>query len=209
MSICYQSDLFGSMTRDAGLGDLRDARRTRLSAGAWVDALPNWLRGDHDVFERLAADVPWRADRRVMYDRTVEVPRLTCWFGEGEVLPHRILDEARAALSDRYLPELGEPLVTAGMCLYRDGQDSVAWHRDSLEGRHPRRTVVAIVSLGAPRTLSLRPVGGGSINRFQMAHGDLVVMGGTTQATWEHAVLKTAKESGPRISVQFRARGVF
>ena len=69
--------------------------------------------------------------------------------------------------------------------------------------------MVAILSLGAPRALSLRPVGGGDIVRVEVGHGDLLVMGGSCQRTWEHAVLKTARPVGPRISIQFRPKGVW
>ncbi len=68
--------------------------------------------------------------------------------------------------------------------------------------------MVAIVSLGAPRKLSLRPHGGGTSIGFDLGPGDLLVMGGSCQRTWEHAVLKTTKAIGARISVQFRPAGV-
>ncbi len=69
--------------------------------------------------------------------------------------------------------------------------------------------MVAILSLGSPRTLALRPRGGGvAALRYELGHGDLVVMGGSCQRTWEHAVPKTSGPAGPRISVQFRVRGV-
>ena len=68
--------------------------------------------------------------------------------------------------------------------------------------------MVAIVSVGATRTLALRPRGGGPSLRLPQQHGDLLVMGGSCQRTWEHAVPKTAVPTGPRISIQFRPRGV-
>jgi alkylated DNA repair dioxygenase AlkB len=69
--------------------------------------------------------------------------------------------------------------------------------------------MVAIVSLGTPRRLLLRPrAGGGPTLRFTLGHGDLLVMGGSCQRTWEHCVPKTNRPVGPRISVQFRPRGV-
>jgi alkylated DNA repair dioxygenase AlkB len=68
--------------------------------------------------------------------------------------------------------------------------------------------MVAIIVLGAPRALLLRPRGGGETIRHELGHGDLFVMGGSCQRTWEHAVPKTARPVGPRVSVQFRPRGV-
>ncbi|GLY82506.1 alpha-ketoglutarate-dependent dioxygenase AlkB [Actinoallomurus iriomotensis] len=183
-------------------------RRTVLDRGAWIDVRPGWVTGSDALFDRLAGSVPWRAERRHMYDRVVDVPRLLKFYGEDEELPEPILREARDALSAHYARELGEPFRTAGLCLYRDGADSVAWHGDRI-GRGSREdTMVAIVSIGAPRSLLLRPRGGGPTLRHDLGHGDLLVMGGSCQRTWEHAVPKTARPTGPRISIQFRPSGV-
>jgi alkylated DNA repair dioxygenase AlkB len=189
----------------ASLTSLGGLRRHPLSLGAWVDYLPGWVHGSDTVFDTLLRDLAWRAERREMYDREVDVPRLLCWFGDGEPLPHALLTQARDQLNAHYSDD---PFVTAGLCLYRDGRDSVAWHGDTI-GRGSRfDTMVAIVSFGSPRALLLRPRAGGSSLRFALGHGDLLVMGGSCQRTWEHAVPKTARPVGPRISVQFRPYGV-
>jgi alkylated DNA repair dioxygenase AlkB len=194
--------------RQAVPGSLDGVRRTHLGAGAWVDVLPGWLAGSDALFERLVARVPWQADRRPMYDKVVDVPRLQRFYDETEALPDPALAVAREALGAHYGPELGEPFRTIGLCWYRDGNDSVAWHGDTL-GRGARYdTMIAIVSVGAPRGLALRPRGGGAAVRYQLGHGDLLVMGGSCQRTWEHAVPKTRRPVGPRISIQFRPRGV-
>lgn len=189
------------------IGPLNPAR-TVLTRGAWVDVLPGWIAGSDDLFLRLQAEVPWRAEQREMYDTVVDVPRLVCSYGRGVTLPDALLTDARELLSDRYADELGERFETAGLCYYRDGSDSVAWHGDRIGRGRTENTMVAIVSLGAARRLSLRPRGGGEAIGFALGHGDLVVMGGSCQRTWEHAILKTARPVGPRISVQFRPRGV-
>jgi alkylated DNA repair dioxygenase AlkB len=183
-------------------------RRTRLRRGAWVDVRPNWVLGADEVLATLVGEVPWRAERREMYDRVVDVPRLVHTYGDGEPLPHPALTTMRSTLSDHYLPELREPFVTAGCCYYRDGRDSVAWHGDTIGRGSTEDTMVAIVSFGDPRRLQLRPRGGGASITFTMGHGDLLVMGGSCQRTWEHAVPKVA-HAGPRISVQFRPLNVF
>jgi alkylated DNA repair dioxygenase AlkB len=182
--------------------------RRHLTQGAWVDFGPGWLSGADELFLRLRDFVPWRAERREMYDRTVDVPRLVCSYGGNDALPDPVLGAIRDALNDRYAEELGEPFVTAGLCYYRDGRDSVAWHGDRIGRGRSEDTMVAIVSLGAERRLSLRPRGGGTSIGFPVGRGDLLVMGGTCQRTWDHAVLKTAKPVGPRISVQFRPLNV-
>jgi alkylated DNA repair dioxygenase AlkB len=182
--------------------------RVTLPGGAWIDVQRGWLSGSQELFDRLLSLVPWRAERRQMYDRAVDVPRLLCFYAEGAALPHPALDSARDALSDHYAAELGEPFRTSGLCLYRDGRDSVAWHGDTI-GRGSREdTMVAIVSLGSARPLLLRPRGGREAMRYQLGHGDLIVMGGSCQRTWEHAIPKSASVTGPRISVQFRPHDV-
>jgi alkylated DNA repair dioxygenase AlkB len=193
---------------EAGPRPLGSVQRTVLAHGAWIDLRPGWIAGADTLFERLAESVPWRAERRHMYDRVVDVPRLLCFYAEGEPLPDPVLDEARQALDEHYGPELGEPFRTAGLCLYRDGQDSVAWHGDTTGRGSSQDTMVAIVSLGAPRSLMLRPRGGGRALRHDVGHGDLLVMGGSCQRTWEHAIPKATRAAGPRISVQFRPRDV-
>jgi alkylated DNA repair dioxygenase AlkB len=198
-------DIFG----EAGPGPLGPSvRRSTLAGAAWIDVRRGWFSGADALFERLIDAVPWRAERRHMYDRVVDVPRLVSFYAEGESLPDPALDEIKRALDEHYGPELGEPFRTCGLCLYRDGSDSVAWHGDTTGRSSTQDTMVAIVSLGAPRALLLRPRGGGKALRHELGHGDLLVMGGSCQRTWEHSIPKTARAVGPRISVQFRPRDV-
>lgn len=209
MSGAFQGSLLdlGEDVRPAPLG--ATVERTVLTEGAWVDVRRGWIDGADLLFERLHANVPWRAERRPMYERVVDVPRLLCFYDEDDTLPDPALAVAKQALDEHYRGELGEPFRTAGLCLYRDGADSVAWHGDRIGRGSKHDTMVAIVSLGAPRALRLRPRGGGAPSlRFDVGHGDLLVMGGSCQRTWEHCVPKTARDVGPRISVQFRPRGV-
>ena len=209
MTVALQGSLFdvGEQVGPRPLGATLE--RLPLSDGAWVDVRRQWISGADALFERLAANVPWHAERRQMYERVVDVPRLLCFYDEGQPLPDPALVEAKAALDAHYGRELGEPFVTAGLCLYRDGRDSVAWHGDRIGRASREDTMVAIVSVGAPRALLLRPTGGGGATlRFELGHGDLIVMGGSCQRTWEHAVPKTARRVGPRISIQYRTRGV-
>lgn len=183
--------------------------RRSLTDGAWVDIRRGWLTGASVLFEELRDRVSWRAEQRPMYDRVVDVPRLLCFIDEHEPAPDPVLAEAKAALDAHYAPELREPFATIGMCLYRDGRDSVAWHGDTIGRGLLEDTMVAILSIGEPRALCLRPRGGGAPSlRYEVGHGDLLVMGGSAQRTWEHAVPKSAKPVGPRISIQFRPRGV-
>ncbi len=207
MAVDFQSTLFETVAPE----QTGPIERRALSDGAWVDVARNWLPHADDVFAALVNEVPWRAERRSMYDRVVDVPRLVHTYMIGDDLPHPALTAAREDLTTRYGDELGEPFRTAGCCYYRDGRDSVAWHGDTIGRGSTHDTMVAIVSVGDPRKLHLRPRDPERRSEgfaVEMGHGDLVVMGGSCQRTWEHAVPKVAS-AGPRISVQFRPFGVF
>jgi len=209
MALAFQASLL-DLDEQIGPGPLgTTVRRTVLDRGAWVDTRPGWLQGADALFQRLVEGCPWRAERRQMYDRLVDVPRLLSFYDEDAAPPDPALDAARSALDAHYGPELGEPFRTLGLCLYRDGRDSVAWHGDTIGRGATHDTMVAILSVGAPRALLLRPRGGGGPTlRHELGHGDLLVMGGSCQRTWEHSVPKTSRATGPRISIQFRPRGV-
>jgi alkylated DNA repair dioxygenase AlkB len=157
------------------------------------------VSGADQLFDAILDTGPWRGEeQRPMYDRIVDVPRLTtgAWH-EGRP---RLLDRMARCLSRHYGLRL--PSISAN--LYRDGNDSVAWHGDQV-GRQRVTTIVAIVSLGSPRTLLLRPEGGGPSVAYPLHSGDLLVQGGTCQRTFQHSVPKRA-HAGPRISVMFRQR---
>jgi len=109
-----------------------------------------------------------------------------------------VLQQAREALSTRY----GESFDRLSLGYYRDGQDSVAWHGDYV-ARKLETATVATISLGAPRSFFLRPKGGGPRTTLKLGWGDLLVMGGSCQRTFEHAVPKV-KCAAPRLAVMFR-----
>jgi alkylated DNA repair dioxygenase AlkB len=175
-----------------------DLRRGELSDGAWVDHAPGWVAGHDQLFEQLEAQLTWRTESRRMYDHVVATPRLLAGVPAHEVCDG-IIDDMRRALSERY----GEDFVGTTAALYRDGNDSVAWHGDTT-ARDMERAVVATISLGQPRKFLLRPTAGGASISYQLGGGDLIVMGGTCQRTWRHAIPKVAHAAGPRIAVLFR-----
>jgi alkylated DNA repair dioxygenase AlkB len=195
------------------------AQRRHLGNGAWIDYRSGWLDDADGLFDELRDIIPWRAERRQMYDRVVDVPRLVSFHDlVSERPPHPRLKQLRRRLNDTYAGELGEPFTTAGLCLYRNGDDSVAWHGDTIGRSSTEDTIVAIVGLGATRVFALRPRHGGTSPesdgrprrtlRLAHHHGDLLVMGGSCQRTWEHAIPKTSRPVGPRISIQFRPHDV-
>lgn len=176
-----------------------DLRRVELSHGAWYDHQPRWVSGSDPLFAHLRDTTRWHQERRVMYDREVDTPRLYASLpasGPG----HPLLERMRALLDARY----GEAFVRLTMAWYRDGQDSVAMHGDTT-AREMLEATVATVSLGAPRRFLLRPTEGGPSRALELGAGDLLVMGGTCQRTWRHGIPKVA-HAGPRIAVMFRPR---
>jgi alkylated DNA repair dioxygenase AlkB len=174
--------------------------RIELDRDSWVDHCPGWLAGSDQAFEELLREVAWSQRRRWMYDRQVDEPRLTSWkaAGEHDIGDYEWLEETRASLSAHYEVRFD----SVGLNLYRDGADSVAWHRDRIppEIVDP---VVALVSLGEPRKFLLRPEGGGKSRTFKLGRGDLLVTGGQTQRRFEHSVPKV-KAAGARMSIVFR-----
>jgi len=198
--VAWQASLFdtGQIEYDHSV---TGCRRRHLAGGAWVDHLPGLLGGADEVFARLLQSTPWGQHERWMYDRKVTEPRLTHrWYldRDSEQGPPSVLGGMAAALSSHY----GVAFTQVGVNLYRDGSDSVAWHGDRVAREMPQATV-ALVSLGAPRPFKLRPKGGGRSLTYLPGPGDLLVMGGSCQRTWDHAVPKVAA-AGPRISIQFR-----
>jgi len=195
-------------------------RRLELAGGAWIEHHPDWLAGHAQLFEQLASHVSWRSHRRQMYDREVDVPRLVARPPEAGPIAN-LLRRLSATLSQRYQCALDS--IT--LAHYRDGRDSVAFHGDKL-GRLVDDTIVATLSVGAPRrfllrpasaglnsaglnsaglnSAALKPVAGSPSIAFDLGWGDLFVMGGTCQRTWQHAIPKRA-HADPRISIMFRA----
>jgi alkylated DNA repair dioxygenase AlkB len=196
MAVAWQGSLFaGAPAPDRSFGG---CERIVLDRGAWLDHAPGWLAGSDALFAELVETAPWQQRTRHMYEKVVDEPRLTAWWRDGEAGLPQVILEVRDLLTARY----GVRFDSVGCNLYRDGRDSVAWHGDTVR-KKMAEPLVAIVSLGEPRRFLLRPRGGGRSRRFDLGGGDLLVMGGTCQHTWEHTVPKVAA-AGPRLSVTFR-----
>ena len=196
-SLLGQVDASGDPTFDAAF---TSAERRELSAGAWIDVVPRWCDGHDELFERVLAAGGWHQHDMQMYGEVVIQPRLNATWGTRD-LPAglSVLHEAVELLSRRYRTALDR--VTAN--LYRDGDDAVAWHGDT-HLRDRDEAVVAVLTLGTARAFHLRPREGGPSIKLQPQPGELVVMGGTCQRTWQHAVPRTRRPVGPRSCVLFR-----
>jgi alkylated DNA repair dioxygenase AlkB len=206
MNSYQQVSLFGGgePTFDARVGGIK---RSNLSAGAWVDQLDGWLSGHEQLFDWLARDADWHQGRRMMYDRMVDVPRLValCPSNDGpggRSVRHSgaVLPRMSVALSMHY----GVALPSISLNWYKDGADSVAMHADKVRSTPPN-TTIAIVSIGEPRRFNMRANNGAHSLGLRLGWGDLIVMGGSCQDTWQHGVPKVAS-AAPRMSIVFRER---
>jgi alkylated DNA repair dioxygenase AlkB len=151
-------------------------------------------------FEQLRAEVPWRAERRPMYDRVVDVPRLVASYAlDDPELPEPI--RAMRPAVERFC---GVEFLSAGLNFYRDGNDSVAPHGDHVE-RAVDEAPVALVSLGATRRMTIRSKAKPRrILDRDLEAGSLLVMSYASHLNFEHGIPKTRDTVGPRISVAFR-----
>ncbi|MGH8911888.1 MAG: alpha-ketoglutarate-dependent dioxygenase AlkB [Acidimicrobiia bacterium] len=180
-------DAFGEMERIA------------LEKGAWVDRQSAWARRPDELFLTVLKALDWQEGTERIRGDEVERPRLVASFGSGGVPGDLgVLQEMAGALSRRY--EVALDRITCN--LYRHGRDSVAWHGDRVARDRPHATV-AILSLGEARPFRLRLKGGGPSIGWPAGRGDLIVMGGSCQRTYDHAIPKVAA-AGPRIAVMFR-----
>jgi alkylated DNA repair dioxygenase AlkB len=184
------------------------AERVWLDEGSWVDVVRGWVPDADAVHDHLAATVAWQQGRLFRYERWVDEPRLGSWWRAGDPPPHPVVLEAHRALRTRY----GVRFDGCGLARYRDQRDSVAFHRDR-DMRWLDDTLIALVTLGARRPFLVRPRANrhahelpdhGATHDLAPGSGDLLVMGGATQAGWEHAVPKVATPVGDRISLQWR-----
>jgi len=151
-------------------------------------------------FEQLRDEVAWRAERRPMYDRVVDVPRLVASYDLAEVcvpLPIRKMRPAVEAFC-------GVRFTSAGLNFYRDGKDSVAPHGDHVE-RGPQDAPVALVSLGATRRMTIRSrEKPRRVLDRDLEAGSLLVMSYASHFHYDHGIPKTREAVGQRISVAFR-----
>ena len=158
-------------------------------------------------FAALLPLVPWRSERRPMYDRIVDVPRLMASVALNDPERPACIDAALAAVQ----AVAPAPYTRAGLNLYRDGQDSVAMHADRV-GDLAAGQPIAILSLGAARDMLIQPrpgIGGTTPRRglrIGLPPGSVLVMSHASQRTHLHGIPKSAEPVGPRISIAFRVR---
>lgn len=190
-----------------GIDPEATVERIQLDEHSWVDVHRGWLLGQEQVAHDVLDKSTFTQARLFRYERSVDEPRLTTWCVAPRV-PHPALIDAQRAIGHRYHARFDG----FALAWYRDGRDSVAFHRDS-DMRWTEDTIIAILTLGVQRPFLLRPKANrnqhhlaahGATHDLAPAGGDLLVMGGRCQIGWEHAVPKVPTPIGARISAQWR-----
>ena len=183
--------------------------RVDLDERSWVDVVRGIVPSDaaDAVHDELAGSVTWQQGRVFRYERYVDEPRLGGWqAGEGR---HPALAEVQDWISQRYRVRFDG----VALAQYRNGRDSVAWHRDR-ELKWLEDTVIGVFTMGARRPWMVRPLTGGrraaedddltDAIDLSPASGDLLVLGGACQNGWLHTVPKVRAPVRSRISAQWR-----
>jgi alkylated DNA repair dioxygenase AlkB len=177
------------------------------------DYFPGWVAGEDadDLLRRLHEELPWRQYTIRLFGRERLQPRLTGWCSDpgveyrysGLCLGPTPWHSALGRLRHDLQMQLHSPFNCVLANAYRDGQDAMGWHADDEPelGEHP---LIASISLGQARTLRIRPRGGGPSLALLLEHGSLLVMSGSSQSDWQHAVPRSRKPLGLRINLTFR-----
>jgi 2OG-Fe(II) oxygenase superfamily len=179
--------------------------RLALDDASWVDVVRGLVPRGDEVHDGLLSSAEWQQGQVFRYERWIDSPRQMAGYPAGT---QPAIDEVDAWLRQRYGVRFGAP----ALALYRDERDSVAFHRDR-ELHWLDDTVIAVLTFGARRSWLMKPLSSrrydldddnaGALD-FSPASGDLLVMGGATQARWLHAVPKVRGRCRTRISVQWR-----
>lgn len=181
--------------------------------GADVLYQPGWMPVAEAgaLMQRLSLEVPWTQHRVRMFGRELPSPRLSAWIGDADAVYtySRVRHQpapwtpALAQLRERLQAELGAPFNSVLANRYRDGRDSMGWHADD-EPELGREPLIASISLGAVRRMRFRARDRSAVAALDLAGGSLLLMGGHTQALYQHAVDKTRGDTGERINLTFR-----
>lgn len=164
------------------------------------------------LFKLLQESLVWQQEPIWMFGKQILQPRLTALYGDPKV-PYGYsgismeavpFTEELAQIKNR-LQAFTQKEFTHVLCnYYRDGQDSMGWHRDNepVLGKNP---TIASLTFGATRSFQLRPYGKKEPKlNLELSHGSLLLMGGESQHFWEHQLPKTKKVLAPRINLTFR-----
>jgi alkylated DNA repair dioxygenase AlkB len=179
--------------------------REQLDEHSWVEVVRGMIPDAAAVHDHLRDTLAWAQGSVFRYEKNVDMPRLNAMTAGRKA--HEALDELGKWLDLHYRVRFDD----GALAQYRNGRDSVGWHRDR-EMTWLDDTLIGVLTLGVQRPFLVRPLTGQraaaddmrGVLDFSPAGGDLLIMGGRTQAAWLHAVPKVASPIGTRISVQYR-----
>lgn len=163
-------------------------------------------------FSSLVSEIAWKQEPIFVFGKPIMQPRLTAWYGDqgkeysysGITMRPSLWTPTLLEIKQRIESISGVQFNSALLNQYRDGNDSVGWHRDNEKelGENP---AIASVSFGATRTFHFRHSKNKELKTsIELEHGSLLLMTGETQHKWHHSILKTQKFVGPRINITFR-----
>jgi alkylated DNA repair dioxygenase AlkB len=187
--------------------------RIALGSDAWLEHERTWIEAEEadELREALTTELAWEQRDIVLFGRRILQPRLIAWAGEvgyrysGQTLEPRAFTPAAERLLARVSDRARVPFNHVLVNRYRSGDDSMGFHADDEPELGPD-PVVAIVSLGSPRRLVLKPRhrGRGDRHAFDLGHGALLIMGGACQQHYLHGVPRQPHVQAERISLTFR-----
>jgi len=205
MSLFSQHDLFGNN---------HGVVNNLLPKDGVVEIYPSFFKKKESEFllDYLLHKIEWQQDSMKFYGKQINLPRLTAWYGDnlknysysGIDLNPKPWTKELLFIKNSIEEHSGLEFTSVLLNLYRNGNDSVSWHRDNEKvlGVNP---IIASVSFGATRTFKLRHVDDHSLVRIvEMTDGMYILMKSETQHKWEHSIPKTSRNVKERISLTFR-----
>jgi alkylated DNA repair dioxygenase AlkB len=197
----YIMNLFDSvMLFDEGRKQFKDFALPGTDLRLWEQF---FSRTESDNYYKLFLETcPWQQRQRKMWDKLIPDPRLTAYYGGEKGLPWT---KELYTVKERVEATAGVQFNRVLLNYYRDGNDSVSWHSDTLpaDGVHHE---IASVTFGETRLFKVRHKTDSDINQVSipLTHGSFLLMGASMQDLYEHHVPKTKKAVGPRINLTFR-----
>ena len=198
--------------RALGWPEAATSQEVALLSAPEAQLYDDFLSADEarQLFDRLRSDIAWRQDAMRIAGRSINLPRLTAWYGDPGTT-HTYSGIRNVPLE--WTPDLqelksrseaiaGASFNSVLLNLYRSGTDSMGWHSDD---EYDTGSIIASVSLGAVRTFQFRrKAPPADIVSMRLTSGSLLVMWGNCQRLWTHRVPKETA-SGARINLTFRA----
>ena len=197
-----QLSLFGEAGQSKGLPpDLLD----------YIPGVFSALESNY-LLDQFKNKVPWEQKTVRMYNKEIATPRLTAWYGDpgtnysftGMALDPMPWTDELLMMKERVEALAGVSFNSVLLNYYRNGNDSVAWHRDNerILGKNP---VIASVSLGQARNFDIRLQSDHNQKySVRLENGSYLLMKGDLQEHWEHRIAKSTRPMKPRINLTFR-----